>query len=339
MNTKKQTISVICLVLATSLLCVQTASAGSMNAGDSFDTATQIEPGFYEDELTESEEKYSYIILKPGQELVYKLTADDLAILDTMWSDVFDEDRSQIGELARNGLHKGDTRSFYFSTSSTKDSYKFYIKIRYNTISSKTLLAKYHTSISIENHFDANSETDAGDNFNDALSILPGNYEGYLARENNEYIGSYIESCENAGNDLMDFYKISIQPNDKVTVALTPSQEASLHLSIYNEDRECIKTEESKEAGAIARTQWLADSSQYIYIQVKGVHENSRRYNDAGEYYLDITTQKAPINKKQIPPESDPESESKSESEEQPGFETLIALISLVGVYIGLKKK
>ena len=94
MNTKKQRITVICLVLGAALFCFQTASAGSMNAGDSFNTATQIEPGFYEDEFTDSEEKYSYIILKPGQELVYKLTADNLAISAVLRSEFFDEDRS-----------------------------------------------------------------------------------------------------------------------------------------------------------------------------------------------------------------------------------------------------
>jgi len=38
-------------------------SASSMNAGDSFNTETQIEQGFYEDELTDPEEKYSYIVV------------------------------------------------------------------------------------------------------------------------------------------------------------------------------------------------------------------------------------------------------------------------------------
>ena len=325
MNTKKQRITVICLVLGAALFCFQTASAGSMNAGNSFNTATQIEPGFYEDEITEDEEKYSYIEIKPGQEFIFKTTLDAGSHYSFI-VEFFDIDRSKIGQ---NNINIGESRSFYYLTSSEKELYRFYIRIK----TTRSAIDKYHTSISIENHFDANSETDAGDNFNDALSISPGNYEGHLARKNDQNLKSY----ENVGNDLMDFYKISIQPNDKVTVALTPSQEASLRLSIYNEDRECVKTEESKEAGAIARTQWLADSSQYIFIQVKGVHDNPRQYNDAGEYSLDISTGKAPINERQIPSESDPESES--ESEEQPGFGSLIALISLVGVYIGFRKK
>ena len=324
MNTKKQRITVICLVLGAALFCFQTASAGSMNAGDSFNTATLIEPGFYEDEITDEEKKYLYIEIKPGQEFIFKTTYD-FGGSCCLIVEFFDMDRSKIGE---NELYTGESESFYYLTSSEKELYGFYIRI-----TSESGIKKYHTSISIEDHFDANSETDAGDTFNDALSISPGNYEGHLARKNDKRLKSY----ENVGNDLMDFYKISIQPNDKVTVALTPSQKDRLRLSLYNEDRECVKTEESKEIGSIARTQWFADSSQQIFIQVKGVDDkptSASSKTGAGEYYLDITTGKAPINERQIPSESDPE----SESEEQPGFGSLIALISLVGVYIGLKK-
>lgn len=322
MNTNKQIITAICLVLAAALLCVQTASAGSMNAGDSFDTATQIESGFYEDEITDDEEKYSYIEIKPGQEFILETTTDECSDAYARCQNVriFNKERSQIGELGYYD-YNGKTGYFSFSTSSKKDSYRFYIRTTIDYLSSgKSGYVKYHTSISIKDHFDANSETDVGDNFNDALSISPGNYEGYLSRN------------RNSGNDRKDCYSMSIQSGDKSNIALTPSDEDRLILSIYNEDRECVKTEESKETGSIARTQWLADSSQNIYIIVEGGTDK-----DGGEYSLDITTGKASKNERQIPLESDPESES--EPEEQPGFESLISLISLVGVYIGLKKK
>jgi len=322
MNTNKQIITAICLVLAAALLCVQTASAGSMNAGDSFDTATQIEPGFYEDEITEKEEKYSYIEIKPGQEFIFKTTFDesDISGGSRLYVEIFDMDRSKIGE---NKLQKGNSNSFYYSTSSKKKSYKFYTKIYLDN--KEASIAKYHISVSIEDHFDANSETDAGDTFNDALSISPGNCEGYLSAN------------KEIGNDLIDYYKLSIQSGDKVTVALTPSEEVSLCLSVYNENRECVKTEDSKDAGSIAKTQWIADSSQDIYIQVKGVYYYGEDYG--GDYSLDITTGKASKKDRQIPSESEPESESEPKSEEQPGFGSLIALISLVGVYIGFRKK
>lgn len=330
MNTKKQRITVICLVLAAALLCFQTASAGSMNAGDSFDTATLIEPGFYEDEITEKEEKYSYIEIKPGQQFIFKTTFDesDLRGSSRLNVEIFDMDRSKI---RTNVISQGCSKSFYYSTSSKKKSYKFYTKIDLDINEASN--AKYHTSVSIKDHFDANSETDAGDTFNDALSISPGNCEGYLSTN------------KESGNDLVDHYKLSIQSGDKVTVALTPSEEVHLCLSVYNENRECVKTEDSKDAGSIAKTQWIADSSQDIYIQVKGLEKTpdikhgGMQSHDfyGGDYSLDITTGKASKKDRQIPSESDPESES--ESEEQPGFESLIALISLVGVYIGFRKK
>ena len=308
MDKIKQTITVICMVLAAALFCVQAVSAGSMNAGDSFDTATEIEPGFYEGELTDAEEMYSYIEITPGQELVFKLTSDeDSDYVYHVDVAVFNEDRSQIADL---GVRESKTESFYFLTSSNKDSYKFYIRIKLHLTSDRSSYAKYHTTISVEDHFDADSETDAGDMFNDALSISSGKYEGWLAR------------TQSSGNDRKDYYRLSIRSGDKVNVALTPSGEERLTLSIYNEDRECVKTGESKEAGSIARTQWLADSSQDIYIMVGGKSDK-----DGGEYSLDITTGKAPLRERGIG----------SESEEQPGFGGLLALICLIVVYIGLR--
>lgn len=329
MDKIKQIMTVICMVLATALFCIPTVSAGSMNAGDSFDTATEIEPGYYEDEITLVEEKYSYIVLKPGQELVFELTSDKIYGGDYGHIDVavFDEDRSQI---TRVEVEEANTKPFHFSTSSKKDSYKFYIKIDLIHDSGRSVVnADYHTSISIEDHFDANSETDAGDTFNDAFSISPGNYKGYLSPPIHR---------DNSGNDMKDYFKLSMQSGDKLTVAVTPSDDASLILAIFNEDRESVKVVESKEAGAIARSQWLADSSQDIYILVKGKLSGSTAISswyDGGEYSLDITTGKAPAHK----PRTTSGSESESESEEQPGFVGIIAIISLAGVYIGLRKK
>ena len=144
MNTKKQRITVICLVLAAALFCFQTASAGSMNAGDSFNTATQIEPGFYEDEITKDEEKYSYIEIKPGQEFIFKTTFDenDPGTYCRLIVEFFDMDRSKIGE---NKLYKGESGSFYYLTSSEKELYGFYIRIKIEG----SVIIKYHTSISI----------------------------------------------------------------------------------------------------------------------------------------------------------------------------------------------
>ena len=331
MDKIKQTITVICMVLAAALFCVQAVSAGSMNAGDSFDTATEIEPGFYEDEINGDEEKYSYIEIEPGQELVFELTIDKIYRhgigTGHIAVAVFDEDRSQITRIE---VREANTKPFHFSTSSKKDSYKFYIKINLIRDFGEGVDADYYTTISVEDHFDANSETDAGDTFNDALSISPGNYEGYLSLPN-------PKSHNNRGNDMKDYFKLSMQSGDKLTVAVTPSDDASLILSIFNEDRESVKVVESKEAGAVARSQWLVDSSQNVYILVKGKQlggtVGGSRWYDGGEYSLDITTGKAPAHKPGTT------SGSESESEEQPGFAGIIAIISLVGVYIGLRKK
>lgn len=295
------------------IFTVLTVGASSMGNGDSFDTAIQIGPGNYEDEFTQANDKYFYTIVKAGQELVYKITLDEFERGGRFYIDIFDEERSKITEMT---LFKDETKSFSYSTSSKKDSYRFYIKIKPNPDrKDESFHAKYHAKIAIEDHFDANSGTDAGDTFNDALSVSPGNYEGFLSIN------------EKSGNDLKDYYKLSIQSGDKVNIALTPSsEEAKLILSLFNENRETVKTDEPKEAGAIARTMWLADSSQDIYILVKGINS----YNDyGGEYSLDIKTGKAPSNERGMG----------TESKTQPGFESFLALLCLIAVHIGLAMK
>lgn len=312
-NERERAIVLIGLLLVAALFSVYTASAGAMGGGDSFDTATQIEPGDYQDEIIQTTDKYFYTIVKPGQELVFKITLDEIDGGDRFYIDIFDEERSQITKI---NLLRDATQSFSSSMSSKKDSYKFYIKIKPNPSPKvESFYARYHTKVAIEDHFDANSQTDAGDTFNDALSISPGNYEGFLSIN------------EKSGNDLKDYYKLSIQSGDKVNIALTPSsEEAKLILSLFNENRETVKTDEPKEAGAIARTMWLADSSQDIYILVKGMNSYN---NYGGEYSLDITTGKAPSNERGIG----------TESKEQPGFESFFAFLCLTAVHIGLRMK
>jgi hypothetical protein len=306
-------ITIIGSLLLAVIICVQTVDASSMGSGDSFDTATQIEPGNYEDEITQATDKYFYTIVKAGQELVYKITLDEFERGGRFYIDIFDEERSKITEMS---LFRDETKSFSYSTSSKKDSYRFYIKIKPNPDrKDESFNAKYHTKVAIGDHFDANSGTDAGDTFIDALSVSPGNYEGFLSVN------------EKSGNDLKDYYKLSIQSGDKVNIALTPSsEEAKLILSLFNEDRETVKTDEPKEAGAIARTMWLADSSQDIFILVKG---ENKYYNNGGGYSLDITTGKAPLS----------EQGTKSESKKQPGFESFLALLCLTAVHIGHRMK
>ncbi len=65
------------------------------------------------------------------QEFILKTTFDesDLSAGRRLIVEIFDMDRSKIGE---NELKQGNSRSFYYSTSSKKKSYKFYTKIDRN---------------------------------------------------------------------------------------------------------------------------------------------------------------------------------------------------------------
>lgn len=53
----------------------------------------------------------------------------------------------------------------------------------------------------MSDYYDADSKTDAGDTFNNALDVTLGDYQGHLAAE---YMNSY-------GTDNVDYYKISVK--------------------------------------------------------------------------------------------------------------------------------
>jgi len=268
---------------------IQTASAGPLGGGDSFENATQIYSGYSSEAwLDEYDEDYFYIMVDAGQTLVLEgsIVTDDKG---SIRHSIHDEDKSPLNDGGVEGTFVSDT--IRWSPDSGKDSYKFYTKVecvdRYFNGN-----GQYNINVSIEDHYDANSGTDAGNTFDTAMNITQGSYDGFLA---GKYYGDQ-------GTDNKDVYKLSLEAGETINVKLTPPDDVKLKSIIYNKDRATMNSTESPETGVITRSSWTAPSAQDVYVLIEragnywsGTYHLDISVESPGEHDLSITSFETPV--------------------------------------------
>jgi hypothetical protein len=256
-------------------LGIQAASAGSLGGGDSFENATQIYSGHLAEAwLDSNQEEYFYIIVKPGQRLA--VTGTILEDVGETSISIYSEDTTVLNQYTIGSRsYIFISRTIFWSPNSEKGSYKLYIKVNCDYGCKSSL------SVSVEDHYDAGSGTDAGDTFGTAMNISQGGSDGYLS-------GNYHKSYEfkDYGNDYKDFYNLSMESGEKLTATLTPPDVASHSLKIYNQDRELVNS--TTTTGTVVRAFWTAPSSQDAYILVE--RDLSKKV-PSGTYSLDISVE------------------------------------------------
>jgi hypothetical protein len=253
---------------------IQTVSAGPLGGGDSFETAPEIVSGHSaEAYLSQYDEDFFYVMVNPGQTLVVEgsIVTDDWG---KMCQSIYDEDKSPLQDHCFEGTFKSDT--MIWSPNSAKDSYKCYLKAK--CVWGHPTLGggggcQYNINVSLVDHYDANSGTDAGDTFDTAMNITQGSYDGFLAGGD-------------GGNDYKDLYKLALESGEKINVKLIPSHNVKLNLKIYNEDRAEEKSIQSPDKGVISRASWTAPSAQEAYVIIEWDGKSS-----SGTYLMDISVE------------------------------------------------
>ena len=273
MKTKKnmRAIALFGMLVVVMSFGIQTASAGPLGGGDSFENATQIYSGYSAEAWLGECEDYFYIIVNPGQMLD---VVGSKVTYSNRWVDIriFNEDKAGlIGDTATGHY---DSSTLLWTLNSDKRSYKLYIKSSVPMSGSSDV--KYALNITVKDHYDAESGTDAGDTFDTAMNITQGSYDGFLSGNHNK----------DRGTDDSDLYKISLESGEKINVALTPPDEVKLNLKIYNQDRELVNSTQSPDKGVITRASWTAPSAQDGYILI----ERAGDY-PSGTYHLDISVE------------------------------------------------
>lgn len=251
------------------------ANSGT-DVGGNFGTALEITPGSYGGFLTprwgDDDKDYFYVTnLKPGQRLTVNVEIQP----DSpgpgggiTWTKLlfFDENRTELMPLSTHDFnsynYEAGSITAFWTPSSRENSYSFYFELEeqgYGGLS-------YSMDVSVENYYDANSGTDAGHNFDTALSIAQGTYQGFLAGD--------------AGDDHEDYYVIFVGSGQTLDVILTPASDASYGLEIYDQNRIQVASTSSANDGVITSTSWTAPFDQNAYVRItRGYQTGSRTYS------------------------------------------------------------
>ena len=239
--------------------------------GDGLETAVKLEPGSYQrDAMAETE--YFYVDVKAGQEINVKY-AFGVGTGKDGWGVLllYDENRTKLVD-EYDVVSKDELKSITISwlSNSEKDSYKYYIKTGYDRYN----VGSVSFDLSLIDYYDAGSRTDAGDSFEKAMNITPGEYKAYLSGK--------------SGADTKDFYKLAVKTGQTLTIKITPPMEASMEVVVYDSTRKRLKRGSTPNPGAIFTTSVPITKSGDVFVVVacdKWMSEN------LAEYTMDITTE------------------------------------------------
>lgn len=244
---------------------------------DDFNHAELITPGLYEGSFhrdpgpSDEEDFYKITGIMPGQEIEVKWASTVKNMYTwNFWHALYDEDRAEL-----------DSGTLSWTATSAKSSYTYYIGVGLGFciyMSGRTPTLNYSMIVSIIDHYDANSGTDAGDSFDSALTITAGDYEGYLQ--------SYYSE---GGDDEEDYYRINqtLSAGQLINVKLTQAPDMDAEIYVYDPNRAQIAYIDSASPGVIVRANATAPQSGTYYIKVAQRSTHARTHV-AGDYSLSV---------------------------------------------------
>lgn len=255
-NAKNLVIVVFFGILLVGIIGIVNAQEVLPRGGDGFETAVEIKPGSYKEgrSFKSHEVEYFYITdVKPGQEIKIKGTFTPETNLSAIAIvDLYDENRTDLGVgCFESGEGTMDIPcEVSWMTNSDKETYKYYIRAGSDTWN----ITSYLLDVSLIDHYDAGSQTDAGDTFEKAMSITKGKYTAYLSGE--------------LGTDTKDFYKIAVKNGETLTVKVTPPSGATMRVVVYDSNRATLKDEYAPNPGAIVTNSVSITKSRDVFVTV-----------------------------------------------------------------------
>ncbi|MDD5146896.1 MAG: DUF5684 domain-containing protein, partial [Candidatus Pacebacteria bacterium] len=225
------------------IVSAQTLPSG----GGSFETAAALQTGTYQGgTISENQQLYYSLQVKAGQNITIKskFVSDGLNTV-TLFNGNKEELVSEFGD-----------NSIKWLVSSDDDQQKYYFKIATEGWPTDS----FSLEISTNNYYDAGSQTDAGESFEKALVVTTGDYDGYLAAH------PYI--TELVGNDLKDYYKISVSKGVTYEFKAMPPTGGAMKLETFNLNRELLEEKSSANDGAVAALSLTPVNNTNIYLAV-----------------------------------------------------------------------
>lgn len=235
--------------------------------GSSFETAVLLSPGQYQGGPFQEWQSpiYYSIQVKAGQEINIKTQCfPERGYTIILYNEAQEELISDYDI----------SPEVNWLANANKSSQKYYLKI----VNDASAAESFSLEVSLKNYYDANSDTDAGDTFDKALTITPGTYNGYLT--------GYSGIMNDVGDDWQDIYKIELKKGIPYEFKAIPPSKTLLTLSLYNSNRQLLKEEDSANGGAIVSLSLTPSADTNIFVSVA----NSKNpYQDAlANYQLEV---------------------------------------------------
>ena len=197
-------------------------------------------------------QEYYAVKVKAGQTLAVRVRAPGTPN-PYAGAAIYNEDGEQVADGSVIGQPSGQ-ETIAWSTNSAKPEYVLCFGIGHAFEGEANAMGTVYR-IGLRDDFDAGSGTDAGDAFDTALEIQPGNYKGFLA-------GSW-------GDDHADVYKMSLKAKEALTVTAVPPAGTQIKVSVFDQDRALLSEDISANPGALVRTSWESPSSQEVYVMIE----------------------------------------------------------------------
>ena len=217
--------------------------------GAGFDSAIELKPGAYSGgPIAVDESQYYFFTASQGKMIKVDAT---FTAAESYGSNnelvIYDTDKQ---EIVKDSEISGTAMSLTALPNSEKDTYKYYLKIDDLTFG----VSSFSLALSMSDKFDANTQKDAGDNFDKASSVNLGDIKGYLAG--------------GMGSDTKDFYKLTLKKGAPFTAKVTPEGDATLSLTVYDKDRQQLGLEYGTNGGASVTVSPNITKEGDVYIEV-----------------------------------------------------------------------
>lgn len=251
---KFKKIFIVLLVLFLSGFIHYSAMAASALplGGSSFSQATTIGAENYKGTIAPNSDMYYQLAIKPGQELNTRggftlVGGSNMYSIGNLY--IYDGEKEEIDDT----FGEGESLIPYLS----KSNQNIYVRL-VNDDSEDSL--EYNLELSLQNRFDANSLTDAGNTFDEAMSINLGNYTGYI---------SGVSAMQTPyGNDFKDFYNIPVLKGVTYEFKMTPPAGVEGQLELFNNSRESIEDKNSANEGSIVSLFLTPNINTNVFLSV-----------------------------------------------------------------------
>jgi hypothetical protein len=268
------------------LFGVNFAGAAALpTGGTGFSSAVSIQPGTYQGgALTEGQDLYYRIFANAGQQikLVDNITPTEPLYGVTHEITLYDENQNEL----MNDDNGNNPFVVYWLAGAGKSTHNYYLKISDVTWDT----ASFSLSYSLSNYFDANSQTDAGENFDKPISLGVGNYTGYLA--GHPYLALQV------GDDIKDYYKVAVTKGVSYEFKAIPETKGSLTFEMFNVNREILDEKSSANEGAAITLSLTPAANTDVYLALSDAYSmGNSEAGDLLDYSLSVKSSATALTK------------------------------------------